>query len=237
MLAVHARDMVMGAPRMFATAYDSLGLQVDRRRRRRRRRRGRRSPRSACCSCSRSCCRARRSSLSRGAHRAARRCAGCSAGPRAARRGPAFASGRHARRGGLRRVHVVAQRRLRADPAGRARHAVGGRDVGDARSRRGRPAWTPQREQEHGREPTVRERRAEEPGTIGPVGEDEEEIAPPATTTSPAESRRRPRPRPRPRPAGRAAGRDHAGPPRRGAGARAPGRDDPPTPTTTVPVP
>jgi putative peptide zinc metalloprotease protein len=51
----------------------------------------------------------------------------------------------------------------------------------------GRPAWTPQREREHGAEPTVRERRADEPGTIGPVGQDEEELAPPATTTTPAE--------------------------------------------------
>lgn len=51
----------------------------------------------------------------------------------------------------------------------------------------GRPAWTPQREQEHGTEPTVRERRAEEPGTVGPVGQDEEEVTPPATTTTPAE--------------------------------------------------
>ena len=51
----------------------------------------------------------------------------------------------------------------------------------------GRAAWTLQREQEHGREPTVRERRADDAGTIGPVGQDEEEIAPPATTTTPAE--------------------------------------------------
>jgi putative peptide zinc metalloprotease protein len=50
----------------------------------------------------------------------------------------------------------------------------------------GRPAWTPQREHEHGREPTVRERRAADPGTVGPVGQDEEEVAPPATTTTPA---------------------------------------------------
>ena len=66
----------------------------------------------------------------------------------------------------------------------------------------GRPAWTPQREQEHGREPTVRERRADEPGTIGPVGQDEEEVAPPATTTTPGRAvdddhARGARPRPR----------------------------------------
>lgn len=51
----------------------------------------------------------------------------------------------------------------------------------------GRPAWTPQREREHGTEPTVRERRAEDAGTIGPVGQDEQELAPSATTTTPAE--------------------------------------------------
>jgi putative peptide zinc metalloprotease protein len=51
----------------------------------------------------------------------------------------------------------------------------------------GRPAWTPERERKHGSEPTVRARRAEDRGTIGPVGEDERQVAPPSTTTTPAE--------------------------------------------------
>ena len=51
----------------------------------------------------------------------------------------------------------------------------------------GRPAWTPARELEHGREPTVRERRAEDRGTVGPLGEDEPQVTPPATSTTPAQ--------------------------------------------------
>ena len=79
------RCWCMSAPRIFATAYDSLGLQVDADRRRDRRRRGRRSPRSACCSSSRSCCRALAIALTASAARPpARR--GSSAGRRAARR-------------------------------------------------------------------------------------------------------------------------------------------------------
>ena len=214
----------MSAPRIFATAYDSLGLQVDR----------------------------IGDAVADGAVALAalgvlqvitlvlpclaivltatrigrRRCAASSAGPRGAR-ADGVRHGRHARGGGLRRLDLVAQRRLRADPARGARHAVGGRDVGDLDPLR--PAGVDAaREREHGPEPTVRQRRAEERGTIGPVGEDEQQVAPPATTTTPAEAGDddHARGRGRARAGGGAAGRDDARSRPAEDGAGAPGRDD-----------
>ena len=49
----------------------------------------------------------------------------------------------------------------------------------------GRPAWTPAREADHGAERTTRERRAPERGTAAPVERDQ--TAPAETTTTPAE--------------------------------------------------
>ncbi len=102
----------------------------------------------------------------------------------------------------------------------------------------GRPAWTPAREQEHGREPTVRERRADEPGTIGPVGEDEEEVAPPETTTSPAGGSTTTTPATEAAPAPEAVPPAETTPaPAAGEPAAAPPAETTPTPATTVPVP
>ena len=140
----------------FATVYDSFGLQLDRiravaRLRRDRRRRVPASPRS--------CCRSRRMSLSLVAHRA----------DGGARASPAGRAGACCARGvavggvaavavGAIGVRLVAERRLRADPARRARHHRRGDQErpGDPL----RPAVVHARAARSaiGSEPTVRER-------------------------------------------------------------------------------
>ncbi len=99
----------------------------------------------------------------------------------------------------------------------------------------GRPAWTPAREQEHGREPTVRERRADDSGVIGPVGEDEEELVPPATSTNPAEETTTTTPAPEPAPEEVPPAETTPAPPAEQA--PVPPAETIPAPTTTVPVP
>ncbi len=108
----------------------------------------------------------------------------------------------------------------------------------------GRPAWTPAREREHGREPTVRQRRHEDRGTVGPVGEDEEQVAPPAsTTTTPAQestpTTTTPGAEAAPAPQEAPPAETTPTPPAEETAPAAPVEPPPvePTPTTTTPVP
>ena len=78
------------------------------------------------------------------------------AGARRARRSPLAAPARSSALAASR--HVVAQRRLRADPPGRARHARRGR-ASVAAIPSGRPSFTPERAEEYARVLTVREQR------------------------------------------------------------------------------
>ena len=105
----------MTAPRIFATAYDSLGLQVDRI--------GNAVADGAVALAALGVlqvitlvlpCLAIVLTASRIGRRARRRALRLGVGQRGA---DGVRRGRHARRGGLRRLDVVAQRRLRADPS------------------------------------------------------------------------------------------------------------------------
>ncbi len=121
--------LVMSAPRIFATAYDSFGLQADRI--------GDAVADGAVALAALGVLQAPHARPAmpgdrsdRVAHRppGGERALAVGGGERSA---DGVRGGRHAGRGGLRRVDLVAQRRLRADPPGRARHALGGRGVGD----------------------------------------------------------------------------------------------------------